>query len=171
MAEPNILYKITVLNLLSKVDFPLSNAQISDFFLDAEYTDYFTVQQTISDLVDANMIHSETVHNNTQYTLTDEGRKTLELFRDKMTQGIEDDIHQFFHHHKLQMKKENSLSADFYKATGGGYLVHCKMAEDHHNVMDFSFHVPSKAQAEAICTNWKVRYEEVYASLMDVLVQ
>ena len=171
MAEPNILYKITVLNLLSKVDFPLSNAQISDFFLNAEYTDYFTIQQAISDLVDTQMIESETIHNNTQYRLTDEGSNTLALFREKMTDAIEADILQYFKDNQLQMKKENSLSADYYKATGGGYLVHCKMSEDHHSIMDFSFHVPSKEQAEAICTNWEVKYEDVYSSLMDILVQ
>ena len=45
MAEPNMIYKISVLLLLSKVDIPLSNAQIVQFFLDKEYTDYFTIQQ------------------------------------------------------------------------------------------------------------------------------
>ena len=39
MAEPNMIYKISVLLLLSKVDIPLSNAQIVQFFLDKEYTD------------------------------------------------------------------------------------------------------------------------------------
>lgn len=53
MAEPNMIYKISVLLLLSKVDIPLSNAQIVQFFLDKEYTDYFTIQQVISDLEEA----------------------------------------------------------------------------------------------------------------------
>ena len=34
MAEPNMIYKISVLLLLSKVDIPLSNAQIVFNFLD-----------------------------------------------------------------------------------------------------------------------------------------
>lgn len=41
MAEPFTLYKLIVLYMLEKVDFPLSNTQISDFFLEKEYTNYF----------------------------------------------------------------------------------------------------------------------------------
>ena len=39
MAEPNTIYKMTILAMLDKVDFPLSNTQISNFFLDHDYTD------------------------------------------------------------------------------------------------------------------------------------
>lgn len=41
--------------MLDKVDFPLTNTQISNFFLEQDYTDYFRVQQVISDLVDADL--------------------------------------------------------------------------------------------------------------------
>ena len=44
MAEPITIYKLTILNMLDKVDFPLTNTQISNFFLEQDYTDYFRVQ-------------------------------------------------------------------------------------------------------------------------------
>lgn len=43
MAEPITIYKLTILNMLDKVDFPLTNTQISNFFLEQDYTDYFRV--------------------------------------------------------------------------------------------------------------------------------
>ena len=48
MAEPLTLYKLIILYMLKKVDFPLTNAQISEFVLDQEYTTYFTLQQAIA---------------------------------------------------------------------------------------------------------------------------
>ena len=57
MAEPFTIYKLTILNMLDKVDFPLTNTQISDFFLEQEYTDYFRVQQVLNDLADLSLIH------------------------------------------------------------------------------------------------------------------
>ena len=51
MAEPLTLYKLIILYMLKKVAFPLTNAQISEFVLDQEYTTYFTLQQAISELV------------------------------------------------------------------------------------------------------------------------
>ena len=56
MAEPLTLYKLIILYMLKKVDFPLTNAQISEFVLDQEYTTYFTLQQAISELVEAGLI-------------------------------------------------------------------------------------------------------------------
>lgn len=59
MAEPLTLYKLIILYMLKKVDFPLTNAQISEFVLDQEYTTYFTLQQAISELVEAGLIRME----------------------------------------------------------------------------------------------------------------
>ena len=66
MAEPFTIYKLTILNMLDKVDFPLTNTQISDFFLEQEYTDYFRVQQVLNDLADSGLIRTESTHSNTQ---------------------------------------------------------------------------------------------------------
>lgn len=46
--EATTLYKLMVLYMLSKVNFPLSNSQIADFMLDKQYTTYFTLQEVLS---------------------------------------------------------------------------------------------------------------------------
>ncbi len=171
MADPNMIYKITVLRMLYKVDFPLSNTQVTDFFLDMNYTDYFTIQQIIGALQDTGMIEAISSHNSTQYTLTDAGKKTLELFKDKITPGIENDIIAYFSKHSLAMKTENSIIANYYKDTKGGYLVECQTKQDGITLISISMHASTKEQAEAICYNWKVRYEDVYMELFDILIQ
>ena len=85
MAEPFTIYKLTILYMLDKAGFPLSNTQISNFFLEKEYTDYFRVQEVIGDLVNADLINFESTHSNTQYTLTAAGKETLGFFKDKIT--------------------------------------------------------------------------------------
>ena len=40
--DSTTLYKLMILYMLSKVNFPLSNTQLSSFMLDKQYTDYFT---------------------------------------------------------------------------------------------------------------------------------
>lgn len=171
MAEPNLIYKIAVLNLLDKTDFPLSNQQITGFFLEGEYTDFFTAQQAISELENADLLEAVTFRNNTQYRMTEQGVQTLHIMRDKITDAIDEDADRYLQQHRIEMKKENSLTADYDKAVGGGYLVRCRMTEDKHAVMDLTFHVSSREQAETVCNNWKARHEEVYAALMDALIQ
>lgn len=81
--------------MLDKAGFPLSNTQISNFFLEKEYTDYFRVQEVIGDLVNADLIKFESTHSNTQYSLTAAGKETLGFFKDKITDGIESDVKGF----------------------------------------------------------------------------
>ena len=72
MSESFTLYKLIVLYMLDKVDFPLTNGQISEFILDKGYTTYFTLQQAISEMVEAGFLREETTHNRTLYHLTGE---------------------------------------------------------------------------------------------------
>lgn len=171
MAEPNTIYKMTVLAMLNKVDFPLSNTQISNFFLEQDYTDYFTVQQILSGLQDSKLIRYETTHNNTQYYITALGQETLHFFEDKITPAIEDDLNAYFEKNKMQLKSENSVLADFYKSTIPGFDVRCQLKEKDSTVIDLTIHVKTKAQAEAVCKNWQEQNIEIYTYLMDTLIQ
>ena len=56
MAESFKLYKLIVLYMLDKVDFPLTNSQVSEFILDEGYTTYFKLQQAISELAQSGFI-------------------------------------------------------------------------------------------------------------------
>ena len=56
--EAETLYKLIIMHMLNKVEFPLTNSQISQFFLENEYTNYFTVQKSLSELIeDLSLIH------------------------------------------------------------------------------------------------------------------
>ena len=130
MAEPFTIYKLTILYMLDKAGFPLTNTQISNFFLEQEYTDYFRVQEVIGDLVNADLINFESTHSNTQYTLTAAGRETLGFFKDKITDGIENDVKRFFEKNKLEFRQENFILADYYKTTNQNYDVRCQVRSD-----------------------------------------
>ena len=171
MAEPFTIYKLTILYMLDKAGFPLTNTQISNFFLEQEYTDYFRVQEVIGDLVNADLINFESTHSNTQYTLTAAGRETLGFFKDKITDGIENDVKRFFEKNKLEFRQENFILADYYKTTNPNYDVRCQVRSDSTTVLDLTLAVTTKEQAEAICNNWKNSNEDVYAYLMDILLK
>ena len=170
MAESDLIYKITTLHILSKADFPISNRTICEFFIDGGYTDYFNVQQAISNLLETGMIENVGEKNRDKYCITESGRSTLELFSERITDSIEADVVDFFKKKGMEMRCENLFFADYYKAPGGGFYVHCRMSEEERNVMDMTFHVLEKSQAEAICMNWEIRHEDVYATLMDTLM-
>ena len=170
MAEPFTIYKLTILYMLDKSGFPLSNTQITNFFLEQEYTDYFRVQEVIGNLVDADLIRAESTHSNTQYTLTSAGKETLNFFSDKITSGIRQDVLSFFEENKMELRQETSVVADYHKTTAQNYAVRCQVRSDTHTVIDLTLSVKTKEQAEAICNNWKKHNQDVYEYLMDQLL-
>ena len=171
MAEPFTIYKLTILNMLDKVDFPLSNTQLTDFFLEHEYTDYFRVQQVISELLDAELIRTESTHNNTHYYITAAGKETLNLLKDKISDAIELDIINYFAENKLELRNDNSIIADYYRTPNRDFAVRCQYRQKDTNLIDLTLTVKTKEQAEAICNNWKKQNEEVYMYLMDILMK
>ena len=96
MSEPLTLYKLIILYMLEKVDFPLTNAQISGFILDKGYTTYFHLQQAISELIDSELIESKTIRNSSYFEITAQGKQTLSYFEDQISDGIKSDISTFF---------------------------------------------------------------------------
>ena len=75
--EPLTLYKLIILYVLNQVTFPLTRAQISDIFLEKEYTGFLTVQQAINELTQSGLINDKTLANSTNLQITQEGRDTL----------------------------------------------------------------------------------------------
>ena len=171
MADALTQYKLIILYMMDKVDAPLMNTQISNFILEKEYTTYFTLQQAISELSDAGLVHTESTHNNTYYRLTASGRETLSFFLDKISDAIKEDVIAYCKEHQMELKQEIHALANYYKTDGQKYAARCQLKERDQALIDLTIRADSRAQAEAICTNWNDQNEEVYMYLMDLLLK
>ena len=121
--------------------------------------------------MDTELIQARSTPSNTQYSITAAGKETLGFFKDKITEGIEKDVLKFFAENKVALRQENSMVANYYKTTGSDYAVRCQILSDEKPVLDLTLSVRTREQAEAICGNWKKQNEDVYAYLMDILLQ
>ena len=75
--ETLMLYKLIILYILDRVDFPMTNAQLTNFITDRQYTSYFNVQQVLTDLVDDGYITLEQKRNAAFYRITPDGHEAL----------------------------------------------------------------------------------------------
>ena len=87
LSDPITLYKLMILYMLGHVNFPLTNAQLSDFFLGHEYTTYFSLQKALNELLEAGLIKAEASHNMSRYESTKEGEDTLSFFGKNISQA------------------------------------------------------------------------------------
>ena len=170
MAEAYKLYKLIILYMLDKVDFPLTNSQISEFILNEGYTNYFTVQQTISELVDSGFIHEESTHNRTFYHLDEEGAQTLKFFKNDISTAIQNDIDNFVAHKKYELRNEVSVKSDYYPNSNGDFSVRCQVLEQGSSLIDLTITAPTEAEAKTMSNNWAKKNQEIYAAIMAKLL-
>ncbi len=170
MSEVFTLYKLIVLYMLSKLDFPLTNGQISEFILEKGYTSYFTLQQAISEMVEANFIREESTHNRTLYHLTDEGRETIQFFSNNISAAIREDIDTYMADKNYQLKNEVSIKADYYRVNSREFAVRCRIVENETSLIDLTVTLPSEDEAIRVVNNWTTKSQEVYAAVMQTLL-
>ncbi len=170
MAEAQTLYKLIVLSMLDRVDFPLTNAQISDFILTKEYTNYFTLQQVLAELVETGLADVRTVRNSSYYHMTEKGKDTLNFFGNMVSPAIHEDMDCYFKDHAIALRDETSVRAEYYPNSSEEYSVRLRVLEKESPVIDLTVTVPTESQADSVCANWKKKNQKLYAYLMQELL-
>ena len=169
MSDPLTLYKLIILYMLNRVDFPLTKAQIGDFILEREYTKFLTLQQAIGELIDAGFVTAKSIRNRTHLILTEDGKQTLSFFGNQISDSIKKDIDEYFRNHELEMRNEVSILADYYKSTSGEYEAHLIAKDKGINLIDLTMSVPLEETAISICDNWQKKNQEIYQYLIEQL--
>ena len=166
ISEPKTLYKLMILHMLGRVNFPLTNTQLSDFFLPREYTSYFVLQQALSELLEAGLVHMESAHNASRYDITGEGEDTLKFFGNKIPAPILEEMNLYLTENKFKMRNEVNTTAEYYRSTNHDYIVHFEVREDKAPLISLDLSVPDEEHARKMRDNWKGRSQEIYQFLM-----
>ncbi len=160
-----MLYKLIVLYMLNRVAFSLTAAQVSDFILEKEYTNFLTLQQTLSELAEAGMISQKPARNRTLLTITPEGQNTLYFFENRINDGIKEDINLYLKDKAFELRNETSVSGHYDKAVSGEYEARLTAKERGITLVDITLSVPGEETASAICDNWQKKNQEIYQYL------
>ncbi len=169
LQDPLTLYKLIVLYMLNRVTFPITLAQVSDFILEKEYTNYLTLQQVIGELTDANMITTSATNNRTLLIITEEGRDTLSYFENRISEPIKEEITVYFREKEFELRDELSVQSNYYKSTSGDYEAQLIAKERDTNLIELKLSVPTKEAASAICDKWLAKNQDIYQYIIKQL--
>lgn len=168
--ESMTLYKLIILFILDKVDFSLTNAQISNIILEKEYTNYFNIQQAINELEKTDLIQGETIRNSSYFVITNAGRETLNFFNKEIGEVIKNEILIYLKENRYKLREEVSTLADYYEAKKGEFIAHCYVQEKESRIIELNLSVPDEEEAASICRNWRSHSQEIYAYVMEKLL-
>ncbi len=168
--EITTLYKLIILYMLDRVDFPLSNSTISGFILETGYTDFLTVQEVIGILQDDSLIDVESSRSNTSYTITEQGKEMLEYFGNKISEEIKKEINEYLTKNKYELKQVANVISEFYRTTSGDYAVHCCVKENGASLIELTVSVPDEDVADFMCGKWKDESQHIYEYIIKKLM-
>jgi hypothetical protein len=166
-----MLYKLMILYILSRVNFPLTNAQLTAFILEKEYTNYFNIQRAISELIDDAFLTTRTIRNSTLYQITESGIQTLLFFDNMISAGIKEDIEAYLAQNKYELQEEVSTRAEFYQVKKGEFAAHLCVVERDTPIIDLSLTVTTEEEAIQLCNNWREKSSDIYSFLMSALLE
>lgn len=168
--EITTLYKLIILYMLDRVDFPLSNTTISGFILETGYTDYLTVQSVLGVLQDDHLIDVESRRSNTSYTITRQGKEMLDYFGNKISEEIKKEVNEYLTQNKYELKQVANVVAEFYKNTSGDYSVNCSVKENGSSLIELIVSVPDEEVADIMCSKWKDESQNIYEYIIRKLM-
>lgn len=170
MQSPLFLYKLIVLYILDRGKSSLSNSQISDLILEKEYTNYFQLQETFSDLITSNLIEAKTIRNSTYYEITEQGSQTLVYFSQEIPSSIRSDIDAYLQ--DIQKANEDSIviTGDVHKTVTERYVVRCQILDDGIERFALTLELPTESAANSALMNWKQKYASVYDKILEELL-
>ena len=108
------LYKLIILYFLNRTKNEITNAILSDFIL--EYTDYFSIQETLKNLTNDGLICASKTRTASYYTITEKGRETLNFFCSQLPKDTIQQINDYMSKHKIQITENTSVRTDYTAA-------------------------------------------------------
>ena len=156
--------------MLKHAESALTNSQISEFILEQEYTNYFHLQQAISELVEAELIEMQTISNSSYYRLTPDGKETLSYFEQDISADIRKEVKEYLKAIGRKSQDRILTPADYYTTSQGNHAVRCQVIEHGTSLVDLNIVAPNMDAAKAICKNWPSKSQEIYAKIMEELL-
>lgn len=168
-SRPMNLYKLMIIYMLGKADFPITNARIADFMILNDYSSYFSLQKVLSELTSQGLIQSETIRNSSFFELTDEGREMLAYFEENISRTIRTDIDDFLLENRKEIIKETSATADYSIKENGECTLFLRLMENKEPLLNLSIMLPSEEMAKDICEKWETSYQDFYKEIFTLL--
>lgn len=163
--------KLILLYLINKIDIPLTNSQISQFAMEENFMHYFTLQQSLSEMVENGYLESTQENNDTHYTITGEGLTTLGYFEKQIPPYIRNTINKYVNDNRKSIKRDYEITANyFYVHESNEYMVKCGVYDDETVLMEINVSVVNREQAKFICANWKQNVNKLYGSILLELI-
>jgi len=163
--------KLLLLYIFDRIEFPMSNPQITQFVLENDIMNYFMLQQYLGELKDAKFITENQRDNEYIFIITEKGKSTLSYFIDRIPVSKIERIDQLLNIQKQKLIENTQIKADYIKLKDNEYLVKLDVTEKDLPIINLKLSVTNNKQAKQICEKWRKSAPSLYGQIINLLIE
>lgn len=161
--------KIIILYILDYFNIPLTREQFADFIAQEELINYFDLLNFTDELLNAGHIEETESEGRTYILITDNGRETVQLFLNNISQAIRRKINDAIDEKKKSFNIRTNIMAEYVKLDDSEYNVQLTINEGAYRLMYIDLTVLTNKDAKRICDHWRNSARFMYGDLLQIL--
>ena len=161
--------KVLILYILEQAGKALTNDVLYKIVLEAVNMNYFYFQQFMLDLINVGYIFSFQKEEQTLYSITDSGKRTLDLTLDLLPGIIKLKADTNLKPILDTSEEEQSIVAEYTPLSENNYIIVCKVVDNNETVFEVKTFAGSREQAKDIFDNWENNASEIYPQILEIL--
>ena len=168
--------KVLILYILNTLKRDITDSDLFKLISPINNMNYFYFKQILSDLVDSKLVGTytkdeENENNITLYTITSQGKNSLDLTIDVLPGLIKLNADTIFKNEISNIIDENSIVTEFIPENENSYTVKCKIIENNKTIFEVRTFAGSNEHAKLIADNWKNNANSIYPKILNLLTQ
>ncbi len=164
--------KLIVLFVFDKMESALSERTIVEMCTAGNnWLNYMDCMELLPRLVDDGFIcRVSSSEEEPLYTITPDGRESLNNFYINIPKSTRDEITAFVKNNSGKLRNRQECKSDYYQNKDGSYTVFLKILAPVQPMLELKFVLPDKKTAQSIYKNWEYKASELYSAIYDTLV-
>ena len=164
--------KLIILFVFDKMETALSERTVVEMCTSGNtWLNYMDCVDILPRLVDDGFLcRISTPEEEPLYTLTSDGRESLNSFYITIPKSIRDDISAFVKNNSGKLRNRQECKADYYQNVDGTYTVFLKIIAPVQPMLELKFVLPDKKTAQKIYRNWESKASDLYSAIYETLV-
>lgn len=161
--------KVLILYILSKIDKPITNAELLDLVQSIEDMNYFYFQQFLTDLKENRYIIEYEQEKQKYYVITNSGRETIKLTIDMLPGAIKYKVDENLKNNMRKIENEQAIYADFVPIKENEFIINCGIRENNRKLFEVQVFSSSRDNSIKIIENWKNNAGTIYPKIIEML--
>ena len=165
------LNKLIILFVFDKMEVPLSENTVLDMCCSSNnWLAYMDCQPVLNQLLECGWIYNISSAREPLYTITSDGRESLNNFYINIPKSVRDEISAFIKKNSGKLRNRQECKSDYYQNVDGTYTVFLKILAPVQPMLELKFVIPDKKTAQNIYKSWESKASELYSAIYDTLV-